>query len=166
MHGKKQNNNGCETKLNIYCRFSFNNELYLKRHTKRHFETEVKCSLCDKVAPTKLALQAHMRYMHVERSHKCSICGKCFARPLGLKVLISILNYISSIIIIFFLRNIWLRTLDKIFTIAFIVREHLNPMQICIRIGKKHIPWNGMRIVKSESTGHKLKKCFLIKMTV
>lgn len=127
--------------------YSFNNELYLRRHTKRHSETEVKCTLCDKIAPSKLALSSHVRYMHVERSHKCSICEKCFVRPLGLKVILIISNKLRQIENItqnFLLgRNIWLRIPDRICTIVSIVRKHLNPMQICIPTEKKYIPLNG-----------------------
>lgn len=70
----------------LFFNFSFKNELYLKRHVQRHSASEVKCPLCDKVAPSKSALGNHMRYMHVERSHKCSVCEKGFKRAIDLKV--------------------------------------------------------------------------------
>lgn len=64
--------------------YSCSNEMYLRRHTKRHSESNVKCPLCQKVSPNRAAMRSHMR-MH-KHTHKCSICEKSFARALGLKV--------------------------------------------------------------------------------
>lgn len=58
----------------------------LRKHMYKHDGKTYICSVCDKKAPTKSALQSHMRYVHeLSRLFHCTFCDKSFKKAVNLK---------------------------------------------------------------------------------
>ena len=43
------------------------------------------CSICNKEVANKIALGAHMRFVHSTSVYRCTMCDKAFKKPLFLK---------------------------------------------------------------------------------
>lgn len=62
------------------------NEGILRTHKLTHIQIPLKCPHCDKVKFNERALRSHISLSHEPPKHQCTICHKSFARPLMLKV--------------------------------------------------------------------------------
>lgn len=68
------------------CDAQLKNDNSMRKHMKRHNDTEHTCQICNRVYYNKLSLNEHMRYMHSGSEQACKMCEKVFRTSHQLKV--------------------------------------------------------------------------------
>ncbi|XP_062700872.1 transcription factor grauzone-like [Aedes albopictus] len=68
-----------------HCLKWFKNRQYWRQHIRLHVVGEVKCEICGRITPNRVAYRSHKKNAHGDRTHKCDWCGKSFNKALTLR---------------------------------------------------------------------------------
>ncbi|XP_055586462.1 transcription factor grauzone-like [Uranotaenia lowii] len=83
---KMQHENPDQLKMQCqHCLKWFKNRDYWRAHVRLHVVGEIKCELCDRVCPNRVAYRSHWKHVHGNKSFKCDWCDKTFKKALNLK---------------------------------------------------------------------------------
>ncbi|XP_062537935.1 transcription factor grauzone-like [Armigeres subalbatus] len=83
---KMQHENPDKLKMQCqHCLKWLKNREYWRAHIRLHVVGEVKCEICGRVTPNRVAYRAHKKNAHGARNHKCEWCGKSFNKAITLR---------------------------------------------------------------------------------
>lgn len=110
------------------------------------------CNICGKIYPTRRALSRHVNKLHKKGlDQKCTMCEKAFKYATALRVrnvygikYTFLLLFLT--IIVFYLRNIWLHILAKLYIHVPIVQKRIIHVRIYLNIVRICMQKNGLLI--------------------
>lgn len=83
---KQEHENPDQLKMQCqHCLKWFKNRQYWRQHIRLHVVGEVKCEICGRMTPNRVAYRSHKKNAHGDRNHKCEWCGKSFTKALTLR---------------------------------------------------------------------------------